>query len=112
MADWPISIQKPEFNTEEELFKPQIRQIFDGNYVQSRPATTRAVRRWTLKWNFMKESDYATLMTFFVTNQGNSFNFTHPITGVVSICRFSDNSIKSTWADVGVRAVSCMIEEV
>ena len=111
MADWP-SIQKAEFGSDEEVYKPQIRALFEANYVQSRPACTRAIRRWTLKWNYMSEADFATLSTFFNANQGGSFNWTHPITGTVYVCRFSDNSLKSTWSDVGVRAVSAGIEEV
>jgi hypothetical protein len=113
-ADWP-SIAAPTFGTTVEVYKPQIRTEFDGNYVQSRPRMTREIRRWVLKWNVMTEADYQTLAAFFVSNQGNSFNWTESVTSTSYLCRFSANSLSSVHVSRGAtyyRSVEVMIEEV
>jgi hypothetical protein len=114
LPNWP-SIAAPTFGSTEEDYRPQIRTEFDGNYVQSRVRATRSVKRWVWRWNYMTEADYQTLITFFQTNQGGSFNFTHPVTSVAYACRFSGNSLSSTFVTRGetyYRSVEVGIEEV
>ena len=111
MADWP-NIPAADFGTEEEVYKPQVRSEFEGGYVQSRPRTSREIRRFPLSWETMSSADYATLETFFKTYQGNSFNWTHPVTSVVYVCRFSTDSLMSIWTGPGYRSVKCPIEVV
>jgi|SRR3990172_1811820 len=114
MADWP-SIATPTFGTSIDVYKPQIRNEFEGNYVQSRPRVSREIRRWRLVWNVMTEANYQTLESFFLANQGNSFNWTEPVTSTGYVCRFSENSLVSTHADKGAtnyRRVEVMIEEI
>ena len=111
MADFP-SIPSADFGTEEEVYKPQIRTEFEAGYVQSRPRTTREIRRFPLSWSVLSEADYQTLETFFKANQGNSFNWTHPVTAAAYVCRFSTDSLKSVWIGPGYRAVQCPIEVV
>lgn len=111
MANWP-SMPAADFGTEEEVYRPQIRTEFEGGYVQSRSRTTREIRRFPLAWETMSNADYTTLETFFKENQGNSFNWTHPMTNVTYACRFSTDSLKSVWAGPGYRSVQCPIEVV
>ena len=111
MATWP-NVPAPDFGTVEEVYKPQVRTEFEGGYVQSRPRTSRAIRRWPLAWSYMAEGDYQTLHTFFLTNQGGSFDWTHPLSAAVYVCRFSGDYLKSSWAGPGYRQVECPIEEV
>jgi len=112
MSDWP-DISTPDWGIEEEEYLRQIRTSFEGNYVQSRPASTRSRGKWPLFWKVMPESEYQTLRTFFLANQGGMFSWTHPVSGTSYTCRFSDDSIKSKWAFHGWRRdVRCNIEEV
>lgn len=111
MADWP-NIPAADFGTEESVYKPQVRTPFEGNYSQSRPATTRAIRIFPLAWSVMSEPDYQTLEAFFIANQGNSFNWTHPITSVGYVCRFVGDALPSVWLAPGQRSVKCPIEVV
>ncbi len=110
MADWP-AISAPDWGTDGECFKPQIRTPFEGNYVQSRPAVTRAVGKWTLRWPLLPEAEYQTLETFFKAQQGNTFNWTEPVTGTVRVIRFTENSLKWKHAKKGYREVAVGIEE-
>ena len=111
MATWP-TIMIPQFGTGGEWYRPQIRNEFEANYVQSRPRGTRGIMRWTLQWTAMSEADFQTLLTFFNTNQGLSFDWTEPVTTTARTCRFSEDSLKWSHSDKGVRSVSCGIEEV
>jgi len=114
MAAWP-SIAEPTYGSSVEVYKPQVRTEFDGNYVQSRPRSTREIRRWTLKWNYMTEANYQTLETFFIANQGTSFTWTEPVTSTGYTCRFSGNGLSSTHVNRGAtyyRSVDATIEEV
>jgi hypothetical protein len=102
----------PQYGTDGEFYKPQIRTEFEGNYVQSRARSTRGIMRWNLKWESMPEADFQTLRTFFNTNQGGSFNWTEPVTSTARIVRFSEDSLRWSHSNKGVRSVSCGIEEV
>lgn len=111
MANWP-SISPPDYGLSEDFYKPQVRTEFEGNYVQSRPRSTRAVHRWSLKWSALLESEFQTLKTFFDTNQGTSFTWTHPLTSVSYSCRFSTDTLTSRIVVNDYREVECSIEEV
>lgn len=109
---WP-SIADPDWGTEEETIHPQKRTPFEGNYVQSRPAATRSRAKWPLGWKLLPESEYQTLLTFFNTNLGGMFTWTHPISGTSYTCRFSGDALTGRWS-LGSwrRDVRCPIEEV
>lgn len=111
MASWP-SISNPDFGLKETVYRPQVRQEFESNYVQSRPRTTRATKRWALSWAALTEADYQTLLTFFNTYQGSSFTWTHPVSAVSYTCRFSGDTLESEITLTGYRRVSLQIEEV
>ena len=111
MASWP-SIPLPSYGFECEVYYPQVRTPFEANYVQSRPKVSREIRRFNLKWNAMTEANYQTLETFFLANQGNSFNGTSSITGSAGDFRFSGDGLTSSQIAPGIRSVSCPIEEV
>lgn len=114
MATFP-TLSTPSFGTEVEVYKPQVRNEFEGGYVQSRARASREVRRWTLKWRALPEADYQTLATFFAANQGNFFDWTEPVTSVAYTCRFSGDSLRSSHVDKGstnYRSVEVGIEEV
>jgi hypothetical protein len=114
MSTWPSTLPTPSWGLEEEHYKPQDKIEFEANYVQSRPLSTRARDRWgNLGWALMSEAEYQILEAFFDANQGNTFTFVHPMTGVSRTCLFSTDSIKSKYKSPGWRQdVQCPIEEL
>ena len=111
MPSWP-SIANPSNGLEEEVFLPQIKDEFEANYVQSRREVSSAKSRWPLSWSIMTEAHYQLLKTFFIANQGSTFSWTHPLSGVTYTCRFSNNSLKSKMKGQYRIEVQCPIEEV
>jgi len=108
---WP-SIAAPTYSTGGEVYRPQVRTEFEGNYVQSRPRSTRATRRWTLVWNAMTEANFSTLDAFFIANAGTTFSWTEPVTSTSYTVRFSEDSLKWTHSDKGVRSVQVGLETI
>jgi len=108
---WP-SIAAPTYTTGGEVYRPQIRTEFEGNYVQARPRSTRATRRWNLVWNAMTNADFETLDAFFIANIGVTFPWTEPITSTSYTVRFSEDSLKWSHSDLGHRAVTVGIETI
>ena len=108
---WP-TIAAPTYGTEGEVYRPSVRTESEGGYVQSRPRCTRAIRRWTLRWNNMSSADFVLLSAAFVSDAGNSFSWTEPVTSTAYTVRYLENSL--TWQHVapGYRAVSVSLEEV
>jgi hypothetical protein len=111
MANWP-SISNPGYPLKEEIYKPQIRQEFEANYVQSRPRSTRALMRFQMTWENMTEADWQTLSAFFRTTQGNFFTWVHPVSGVSYTCRFTSDTLESDLKENDRRKVTTQIEEV
>lgn len=95
MATWP-DIEKPSGLSQKPV-KKQIRSDFSAGYVQSRPLWTRMRKQFELSWSTMKSSDLSTLESFFESNQGGSFTWTHPETGASYTCLFSDDSIDANF---------------
>ena len=108
---WP-TIAAPTYTTGGEVYRPQIRSEFEGNYVQSRPRSTRATRRWTLVWNAMTNADYGTLETAFIADIGATFSWTEPITTTSYTVRYSEDSLKWSHVNKGVRAVQVGLETI
>lgn len=116
MADWP-DIEPADFGMGEEVYLPQIKTEFEAGYVQSRKKFGVSKERFNQIWGSspetaMPEGDWQTLKTFFKENQGGVFNWTHPYTGDVYVCRFSSDELKGSWVAPGYRKVECPIEEV
>lgn len=93
MADFP-SIRTSDW----ELFKErprkrQIRTSFEAGYIHSRSAATQMKRVFSIGWKWLLRTEYNTLVTFFDTNQGGTFNFTHPISSVVYVVGFVNDEL-------------------
>ena len=114
MATWPAGLPPPSWGISEEIYKPQNKIEFEANYTQSRPKGLRGRRRMPdFAWKILTEAEYQILEAFFLANQGGSFDWTHPITGVVRTFCFSGDSIKHKWTSPGYRhEVQCPIEEM
>lgn len=111
MANWP-DIQNPSMPFEETVYKPQVKSESEGNYVHTRPRTSRARGRWPLRWPAMTEADYQTLLAFFTANQGSSFTWTHPKSLVSYTCVFSTDNLTSKIIAHNRREVAVNIEEL
>jgi hypothetical protein len=114
METWPSTIQKADVGTDEEYYKPQDSTEFEANYIQVRPQALRG--RLNLPghgWSRMTESEFQILQSFFDANQGATFTYTHPITGVAHTCVFMCDRIKSKWGKPGWRTdIQCPIAEL
>jgi hypothetical protein len=111
MMSWP-TIAQPTYTTGGEVYLPQIRTEFEGNYVQSRKRATRALRRWTLVWNAMTEAHYTLLDAAFISDQGTTFSWTEPVTSTNYTVRYSENSLKWNHVNKGVRSVQVGLETI
>jgi len=112
MATFPTTLPKPNVGFDGELYFPQIKSEFEGNYTQSRPRSARGVRRFSLIWNVLTAANFATLQTFFLANQGSMFTYTD-VLGTERTCRFSENSLRWKYYNTSYFInVECPIEEV
>jgi hypothetical protein len=110
MAAWP-GIANPSFPLQEGDYLPQVRTEFEANYVQSRAKATRARGFWTLYWKAMTDADFATLSTFFKTNLGSTFTWTHPVTDTEYTVRFVDDRLEAQKRYPGRYEVTVKLEE-
>lgn len=106
---WP-SIIAPTYSTGGETYLPQLRTEFEGNYVQSRPRSTRATRRWMLVWDDMPEADFQLLEAAFIADMGTTFSWTEPATSVVYTVRYSEGSLRWAHKELGYRQVTVGLE--
>jgi len=91
MASWP-SIATPS-KIKESAIKKVIRTTSEGGYIQARARWTDYKQSFELIWSVLTSTDKATLITFFDTNQGTTFTWTHPELATTHTCFFSDDQI-------------------
>lgn len=108
---WP-SIAQPTYTTGGETYLPQIRTEFEGNYVQSRPRATRAIRRWTLVWKSMTDGDFSSLESAFISDMGTTFSWTEPVTSTSYTVRYSTDSLRWQHVNKGIRSVQIGLETI
>lgn len=80
--NFPSTIPNPEYPFRVEHEDNSITSKFEDGIVQSRLKFTKSRKTWTLKWNGLKQTDYATLEDFIVNDAkhaANAFNWTNPI---------------------------------
>ncbi len=92
MADFPTLSRNPSYPFNEEYEDNTIRSPFEAGYEQTRPRYTRMRKTFTLKYEFLMNSDKTTLENFYYQMKGGagSFNWTHPITNDTYIVRFAE----------------------
>lgn len=93
MADWPNIAQVSQDLFAQYKQKGQIRTEFENGAVQSRARATSARWVFLLGWKALGQTDYATLCTFFDNNMAGTFNWTHPVTSMVYVVRFSEDQL-------------------
>ena len=109
MANWP-SIAAPNSLTE-SIIKKAHRSDSELGYIQSRAVWTGSKKSFELGWNGMSTVDKAFLETFFDSNQGSSFTWTHPITSTSYTCLFTGDNLSFEFVAPGYWALTITIEE-
>jgi hypothetical protein len=111
MATWPDIVAPSGLN--EEKIKSQIKNDFESGYVSSRAKWTRSRKKFELSWDAMSSTDKATLETFFDTNLGDTFTWTHPSENAEYTVRFSEDTINADYkkGSIGYWQVSLVLEE-
>lgn len=92
-----------------------IRSKSEAGYVQTRARYTRMTRRFELQWGHLSAADFATLQTYFEDTAvagAQSFNWTHPTTSTVYVCRFADDELLFELQPVGDYQGVVALEEV
>lgn len=93
MANFP-TIAMPDWeNCSEQRIKEQVRSPFESGSVLSRPQHTKARYRYTIGWNGLTPTDYATLVLFFDTYVGSTFYWEHYLRGTQHLVRFSEGKL-------------------
>jgi hypothetical protein len=110
-ATWP-GIQLPTFGSENIVSKPALRSKSEAGYTMTRSRMTLAKERRVLRWNYISNTDFATLKTFFETNSGGSFSWTDPMTSETKEYTFSDDELKFDEAGPGYKSGTVNIEEI
>lgn len=113
MNAWP-SIAEPKFPIQEKTLLPVIKSETDSPYMQTRKKWTAAKKYWTLEWDdkvSLLETDYQTLETFFLANQGSAFTWTHPATSVTYIVFFNQDELDSTIIFPGFRSLTIELRQ-
>jgi hypothetical protein len=110
-ATWP-SIQLPTFGSEDIVSKPALRSKSEAGYTMTRSRMTLAKERRGLKWDYISNTDFATLKTFFETNSGGSFYWTDPMTSETKEYTFLDDELSFTYAAPNYMSGSVSIEEI
>ena len=114
MADFP-SIATPDTILPDTTRGSTIRSKSEAGYVQTRARYTRMIRLFEMQWGHLSASDFASLQTFFEDTAiagAQSFNWTHPETSTVYICRFVDDDLIFELQPVGDYQGSLVLEEV
>lgn len=92
MANWPSTVATPNRIIERPM-KAQIKNDFESGYVNSVARWTRMRRQFELSWVALSAADKAALITFFDSNQGDTFDWIHPETTVTYTARFAEDEI-------------------
>ena len=69
--------------------KAQIITPFESGKGQSRPKHTSMRWKFTIGWQALTQTQYATLCEFYDDYIGSTFNWTHPVTSTVYVVRFA-----------------------
>ena len=109
MAIWP-GIAAPTKMTERKQ-KAQIKSDMSAGYVQSRAKWTRSRKVFELSWSEMSNADKEILETFFSDNIGDTFEWTHPLSGIPYTVRFVEDELSARYVYVLRWQVDLTLEE-
>lgn len=83
IPSFPSTIPAPRATMSGSVYLPQVRDEMENGTVTSRKRATRAREKLTgFGWDYLTEAQYEALRAFFLTVQGGTFTWTHPVRGV------------------------------
>ncbi len=81
---------EPKMWVHEIVSDPAIRSGFESGAISSRARFTSALKKWSVKYNLLTETDKVTLETFTQTvNYSDSFSWTNPEDDLIYTVRFN-----------------------
>jgi len=110
MTTWTSTIATPS-DIRERRLKGQIKSKFEDGTIQSVAKNTRTRLAFTLIWADISTTDKTSIESFFDSNLGGTFTWSHPITGVSYTVRFSKDEIEFTYVHHNLWSTTIEIEE-
>lgn len=111
MATFPTNII-PQLGTKDDTYLPVIRVESERGYPKTRRLNTKSRFKSELMFNAITLTEFNTLETFFIANQGIPFTYIHPITAVSYDCTFMQDSLTKRFITPDIVSTKIMIEEV
>jgi len=111
---WP-TIAEPIYPIKEKTLFPVVRTDKEAPYMQARKRWTSSKKIWTLTWDekvSLTETDYQTLETFFLANQGLAFSWTHYATNVTYTVMFDQDDLDGDILVPGYRTLTVSLRQV
>lgn len=109
---FPSTLPAPRANMSGSVYLPQVRDESDAGYVSTRKRFTKAREKLTgFGWDYMSDADYATLRAFFLSVQGGTFTWTHPISGKPYVLGSAADELQYQHILGGGRSVEWPLEE-
>lgn len=106
--------KQPSFGSKQRYYKPSSRTEFEANYVQVGETAARGrYSPFSLVWDKLPKSEYEAIEAFFDTHSGDSFYWTHPITGTTHTVVFKSDAVEGEFVEpFGYYKVTIELEEL
>jgi hypothetical protein len=109
---FPSTLPAPRATMTGSVYLPQVRDESDAGYVSSRKRFTKSREKLTgFGWDYLSDADFATLLEFFLANQGGTFTWTHPITSASYVLGSAVDELQYQHLPGGGRSVEWPLEE-
>jgi len=109
---FPSGLPAPVADMGGSVYLPQVRDEFENGSVASRKRATKEREKLSgLKWAIMTEEQYQTLRAFFVSVQGGTFTWVHPLEGKTYTLGSTVDDLVYTHISGGGRSVEWPCEE-
>jgi len=111
MTTFP-TIQSPN-GLQQKTIKPAQRSTSSAGYTMARAKATIAKKEFKVMYQNLTTAERNTLQTFFNSNQGLEFDWTHPEpSGSTYQVIFNQDDIEFVWISFGLWTVTFKIKEV
>ena len=111
MATYPSA---PAFrlDSKESVYRPIQKSSFEGNYLQVRPISSRARRKFLLNYPNITYAEYQVLEAFFIAHIGEIIDFIHPKTGITYQVTISSETLEMTYTSASFVNTSLELEGI
>jgi hypothetical protein len=90
------TLPDPIYPIKERTYYPAYKSQMDAPYRVIRRKWTLSKKIWTVEWteeNALTETNYQTLLTYFLAQQGSAFTWTHPDTSASYTVTFDQDEL-------------------